>query len=95
MKISLRRSGGVTGISKTFDLDTSNLASAKTRQLHDLIAASGFFKLPAVATSPSHPDAFQYDLVIDTGAETHRVSFHENAAAPALQKLATAIEALA
>lgn len=95
MKITLRRSGGVTGVLKTVQLDTANLASTKTKQLHDLVAESAFFKLPALGATANRPDAFEYDLAIDTGIQNHRVTFHETAANPALKKLARAVESLA
>ena len=88
--LTLARSGGVAGIrppAKT--IDTAKLPAKAAQRIDELLATTGFFKLPAVLPEPSSgADAFQHSLTVShPGGGEHTVTFTEASASEALREL--------
>lgn len=88
MRITLKRSGGFSGIRTTASLDFSNLPKKKAAQAQALIDAAKFFDLPAsIQPERPQPDRFRLDLTIETEDRAHTVSIAEEAASKELRVL--------
>jgi hypothetical protein len=87
MRISLERSGGFMGIPMTTTIDTNQLSSRESEQLHQLVETLDFSQLPALTASTPQPDRFQYRLTIDHNSQSQTVSFSESTMPIALQPL--------
>ena len=88
MRITLKRSGGFSGIRTTASLDLANLPKKKVAEAQALIDAAKFFDLPAAIRSERpQPDRFQFDLTIEADDRVHTVSIAEEAASKELRAL--------
>jgi hypothetical protein len=87
MRISLKRSGGFTGIPLTVTVDTATLSSEEAIQLQHMVEAADFFHLPATIPAAPQPDRFQYQVTVEQQDRTHRVSVGESAIPPTLKPL--------
>ena len=89
MRIRIVLSGGFAGLKREKIVETSALPAAERTALERLVAACGFFALPAHdPTARPMPDARQLDVEIeDDAGRTHRVRLAEHAASPAVKDL--------
>ena len=97
MVFTLSRSGGFAGIARPpLTVDSADLARPAAKRLESLVAAAGFFDLPAqLKSKPAQADRFQFTLSVkgDEGAE-HTVAFSEEAASSELSALVAALQAV-
>jgi hypothetical protein len=78
MKVSLERSGGVTGIPITTMVDVTNLPLVEADQLRQLVEAADFFNYPTLITSEnSLPDRFQYQIAVENDHRKHSITVGE------------------
>ncbi len=78
MRLTLVRSGGVTGIRKETTVDTGRLDPARARAVEECVGRCGFFDLPGrVGEGKPQPDRFQLALTVEDGARSHTVRFSE------------------
>ena len=88
MRITLERSGGVTGMRMTATLDTETMSPQEARDLEALVASARFFDLPAtLASAPTRPDLFQYRLTLEIEGRRHIVNMAESAVPETFQTL--------
>lgn len=88
MRITLKRSGGFSGIRTTASLDLSKLPKNKIAEAKALIDAAKFFDLPrSIQPDRPQPDRFQFELTIETDDRAHTVSIAEEAASKDLRAL--------
>jgi emfourin len=73
MKLKLERSGGITGMTSEFSVDTSSLSPEEAHQLKELIANAHFFDIDQKESSTSPPrgaaDYMEYVITIQNGEE--------------------------
>lgn len=80
MQIEFERTGGFGGLRLAITVDTETLAPEAANELARLIAAAGFYELPAqLATSLARADQFQYRLSVSDGARSHTITADEGA----------------
>ncbi len=78
MRISIERTGGVTGITIAATVDTKNLSQDDAQKLRQMVKEADFFNLPPKITSPSpQPDRFQYELKAEQNGQQHTVTVSE------------------
>ncbi len=88
MRISLKRTGGITGIAKSKILDDDSLSSSDKKELEQLLIESDFFSLPfELPKDPNYRDAFCYELCIEYEDKTHTVKLSESSMTIALRRL--------
>ena len=96
-RLVLRSSGGFTGPAgaQTRTVDLAALPAALAQRLQTLLAACDFAALPArlAKVGPQSWD-FEYTLEVQSGAQSHTLKFHLDAAPPPLRQLAEALDAL-
>jgi hypothetical protein len=64
--IDFKRSGGLTGISTSVEIDSTELAPESAGELKQLIEGSGFFEAFTSGNSIVQiPDQFRYDITIE------------------------------
>lgn len=59
MIVTVRRTGGVTGVPRTYTIDSSRLREAQQRDLEGAVDAL------RDATAEKHPDGFRYHVSLD------------------------------
>lgn len=95
MRLTLERSGGFAGLRRPpLVIDTAQLGNAAAKRIESLVAATGFFELPAhIAGSGLQADRFEYrlDIVSDDGRR-HELTVTEDALSEALRALVDALE---
>ncbi len=83
MRITVVRTGGFAGITRTYAVDSADLPPADATSLLELANAVLHSATNGVAT---FPDAFQYDLQIEDAGGVHHVTVVENPSpSPALE----------
>ncbi|ARV58619.1 hypothetical protein BZZ01_08195 [Nostocales cyanobacterium HT-58-2] len=88
MQVSLKRTGGFAGISRTKTVDTENIPKNEADQLRQLVEAADFFNLPENITAQTNqPDRFQYILSVEDEGKTHTVTVGETAMPGTLRPL--------
>jgi hypothetical protein len=95
MRIEFERTGGLAGMRVHAAVDTDTLAPDDARQVKDLVAAAGYFDLPAVIAAAPGTDQFQYRLTVEGEGRTHTVEVGDASAPEALQPLLRKLTALA
>lgn len=96
-RLVLRCSGGFTGPAgaQTRTVDLAALPAAKAQHLEKLLQACDFTALPhRMAKAAPQSWDFEYTLQVQSGGQSHTVTFHKDQASPALQKLAEALDEL-
>ena len=79
MRITVVRSGGFAGITRTYRLDSTDLSPAAAGAVHDLAREVVHGSRPVAAdTGPPSPDSFEYDLEIDDAGTVHRCTVDES-----------------
>ncbi|MBV6624910.1 MAG: hypothetical protein KI793_18615 [Rivularia sp. (in: Bacteria)] len=80
MLISLERSGGFAGISKTIEIDTAKLPQEQAQEVQILIDSANFFDLPVyIAADSKQRDRFQYTLTVEDDCRQNTVTVAESA----------------
>lgn len=88
MRMTFERTGGFAGITMTKVFDTNTLPEGEANQLHQLVDAADFFRLPATITSASpQPDRFVYELTVEDNGKQHTVEVSEQAVPGTLRPL--------
>lgn len=88
MRISLERSGGFAGITRTTNIDTATLPPNESNQVSQLIQSAGFFELPqAIASDTRGSDRFQYTLTVEDNGKQHTITVGESALSGDLKSL--------
>ena len=96
MRIEFERTGGFAGVRLTAALEIGALAPAEAADLERLVAAAGFFELPAALTAARRqPDRFHYRLSVTAGGRKHAVEVDEEALPPTLRPLVEKLTAAA
>lgn len=95
MKITVVRTGGVGGMRKEAQIDTSALDSRHADEIHRLVAAADVPGLaePTISMKGA-PDRFHYTLTLEDGARTHAVTFEEERTPERVRPLLEAIRRL-
>lgn len=92
MRLTLERFGGLAGIpAKPLVVDTATLPEPRAQQLERL-AACVLDEAGASQQAP-HPDAFGYELTIETDRARRVISFDYATASDALKQLIQALRA--
>jgi len=86
MHVTIKRTGGFTGIPLTKIIDSANLPQQEAVRLYQMMAAADFFELPPTIPSPPQPDRFHYQISVEQKGKKHSVTVGE-AAVPANLKL--------
>jgi hypothetical protein len=85
MRIKLKRTGGVAGIPREWELDEGALSPQKVQELKKLLRRADFFALPSEAGGPGRArDAFRYELTVEEGERKHTVRCAEPEVPPPL-----------
>jgi hypothetical protein len=88
MRISLERTGGFAGLSRTTTVDTANISEEKAKQLPQILENADFFNLPTyIAGNTPQPDRFHYRLTVENNGQSHTVSVSEAAIPGSLKSL--------
>lgn len=86
MRVRLKRTGGLAGIPREWQLDEGSLSQQQAQELSRLLAQVGFFSLPSEVGRPGRArDAFFYELTVEEGEKRHRVKCAEPALSPPLR----------
>jgi len=90
MRVSLERSGGFAGISRTHSISSDELPPDEAQEIADLVGQARFFELPPVirSTAPG-ADRFQYKITVESEHGSHTVQVDEAAVPPRLQPVLT------
>jgi hypothetical protein len=91
MKITVRRSGGFAGLTRSATVQTEDLDRPQAEHLHALVREAD---LPAVSSEPSGADRFQYDIHVRDDDEEHSVVVHEGAMPDPVRRLVDRVQEL-
>ena len=96
MKISIVRTGGVGGMRKSAQIDTTALAPHEAQNMARLIADAD---VPGIAeptiSVKGAADRFQYTLTLEDGPRTHALTFQEENTPQRVRPLLDAVWRLA
>lgn len=88
MQLSLERTGGFAGISRTINVDSDTLPLQVAEELSRLVASVNFFELPEqIISEQPQCDRFQYRLTIVDHDHQHTVILSEAALTSGLRTL--------
>jgi hypothetical protein len=88
MKITLKRTGGFTGIPFSTAVDTDQCEEEERNTLSMLVEAAQFFSLPEkISPAAAGPDRFQYQITVERPGERHTVEAGESGIPDSLQPL--------
>jgi hypothetical protein len=80
MRISLERTGGFAGMTKSTTVDTDTLPENEASQLPQLLEEADLYNLPPQISSRSlQSDRFQYKLTVEDHGQKHTVTVSEAA----------------
>lgn len=92
MHVTLTRSGGFAGLTRTAAVDGAALPAAERAALDGLVTSARFFALPATIPAPA-PDRFRYRLTVeDDAGRSHTVVVDEAALSGPLRALIAWVE---
>lgn len=89
-RISMTRSGGVTGVQLSTTLDTATLDPEDAAEVEALVGGLDLEAMTSKGAGPTRggpPDRFQYDLVIESEGARHEMSVGETKVSPSLRPL--------
>jgi emfourin len=86
VKVRLSRSGGFTGIRRSYELSDEALAPADAARLREAVARARSAAARAAAPAPG-ADRFRYELSVDDGAAPLRVQGESGEELSALAEL--------
>jgi len=89
IRVTVTRSGGFAGLTQPpYELDSADLSSEDAEELERRVAAADFFELPSIVpAAAAAPDAFQYDVTVESGGRHHTVRAGDVSAPEALLDL--------
>jgi emfourin len=96
MRVRLSRTGGFTGIRRTFEVSDEALAPAEAASLRAAVArvrAAGL-RVEGAPARPSGADRFAYELAVEDGAAAPALRFAPGACGEELDALAELVEEL-
>ncbi len=73
MRIIFERSGGLTGLKSSLNLDLDELPLDQSETLRRLLGESHFFTLIENPPTRPKPDGFQYTITVETDAATRTI----------------------
>ncbi|AKG23338.1 protealysin inhibitor emfourin [Calothrix sp. 336/3] len=80
MKISMERTGGFAGVTRTKIVDTKNLSETSIQELTKILKQTDFLNLPPQILSQSHQvERFQYQITLEYQGQLHTVTVPETA----------------
>ncbi len=86
-RVNLKRTGGLAGIPKTWQLDERTLSPRKIEDFKKLLKGANFFRLPRKIPSPTQArDVFCYELTWEDRQRCHTVCCAESSASSHLQE---------
>ena len=86
MKVTLKRTGGVGGIARQWEVDSNLLPAEKVRGLQKLLKNANFFALGAdLVNTGQNRDLFCYELTVAVEGKRHTVQCAENSLSRALR----------
>jgi hypothetical protein len=91
MEITVRRTGGFAGVTRTARVQTHALDPGDADQLHALVRDAD---LPAVASKPSGADRFQYEIHVDDRGSNQHAIVHDGAMPDPVRRLVSRVEEL-
>ena len=91
MEISVRRTGGFAGFTRTARVRTHELDPPAADELHALVRDAD---LPAVASEPSGADRFQYEIHVDDRGSKQHAIVDEGAMPDPVRKLVSRVQEL-
>ena len=86
MRVTVERSGGFAGITKTASVDRDALAPADAETMDELVRALDDAAPLADAPSPER-DRFEYAVSLETGEGLRTITASESDASPSLRRL--------
>ena len=91
MEITVRRTGGFAGITRTARVRTHELDPPAADELHALVHDAD---LPAVGGEPSGADRFQYEIHVREGDREQRATVHDGAMPDPVRRLVDRVQEL-
>jgi hypothetical protein len=91
MDITVRRTGGFAGLTRTARIQTHALPPSDADQLHALVRDAD---LPAIESKPSGADRFQYEIHVRDGDREQRAIVHDGAMPDPVRRLVRRVEEL-
>jgi hypothetical protein len=85
IRVEVRRSGGFAGLTRHAVADTRELPAQAAGRIRELVGGIDFEELAGYR--PSGPDRFCYDVTVDVGEQSHRLSVGEASAPAELRSL--------
>lgn len=76
MKITLTKSGGIMGMNRVYDVDSTKLTDEQAKKLSQLIDSSKILDLKSKTTAGA-ADLFYYEFKIDDGKDTTQLHFDD------------------
>jgi hypothetical protein len=95
MNIRFERSGGITGMRITADIDTADLSADDVKVIQKLVEDADFFNLPTKIESAYGAEQFQYLIRIEADDQQHTVEASEGALPESLRPLVRKLTVLA
>jgi len=92
MKITLTRTGGITGIPLTKTIDTATLPTDKAKEIESLVSSTGQSSIVNNKSSIQSPDRFTYHLSIQDGVTAQEVTINEQDLSEEMHQLITSLE---
>ena len=88
MKVRLKRTGGIAGMTKQWEIDFCTLPSEKVFEFKKLLEAANFFALGANLVSASQSrDQFCYELTVEEEGKKHTVQCAEDLMTKSMRNL--------
>jgi hypothetical protein len=95
MKITITRSGGFAGISKSFSADDNTLNESDGKRIKELIQNSNFFEMSSKSSVPQRrgaADFIVYRITVEEGEKSHTVERTESTIDSSLKSLVKLLE---
>jgi hypothetical protein len=95
MKITITRSGGFAGISKSFSADDNALNETDSKKMKELIQNSNFFEMPSKSSVPQRggaADLIVYRITVEEDGKSHTIERTESTIDPSLKSLVKLLE---
>ena len=87
MKVTLKRTGGVGGMTRQWELDINKLPSQKALEFRTLLETTNFFALGASLVNPAQSrDRFCYELTVEKEGKKHTVQCSEESLSAPLRR---------
>lgn len=77
MQITIKRSGGFTGIPVQVEVDTTSLPADQAEAIENMLLDAHFFEIPSDPGQANEVDRFTYELKVISDEVEHTVYFSE------------------